>query len=190
MSRALGLLCADKPIQVVMAGKAHPRDEEAKRIVQVVFGMKSSPIVGARVAFLEDYDMAAAARLVAGCDVWINVPRPPLEASGTSGMKAMLNGCLNLSVLDGWWEEAWDPTNGWAIHSEPGPDNQVQDAHDSDELYSLLEREVVPLFHARDASGIPHAWLSRVKTALRTLGPRFNAGRMLLDYWRQQYPRG
>jgi starch phosphorylase len=187
MSRALGLLCAQRPIQVVIAGKAHPRDDDAKRIVQVVFGMKSSPIVGARVAFLEDYDMTAAARLVAGCDVWINVPRPPLEASGTSGMKAMLNGGLNLSVLDGWWQEAFDGQNGWAIHSETGPDDRVQDTHDSDQLYSLLEREVVPLFYDRDAAGIPRGWVTKIKTSLRTLGPRFSASRMLEDYRTERY---
>lgn len=182
MARALALLSATRPVQVLIAGKAHPRDDEAKRIIQVVFGMKSSPVVGARVAFLEDYDLNAARRLVAGCDVWINVPRPPLEASGTSGMKAMLNGGLNLSVLDGWWAEACGGSNGWAIPSEPGPDDLVQDARDSDQLYALLEREVVPRFHDRDADGIPHRWLAMVKSSLQTLGPRFNATRMLDEY--------
>lgn len=189
MSRALALLSGDRPIQVVVAGKAHPRDDDAKRIIQVVFGMKAAPIVGSRVAFIEDSDMSVAARLVAGCDVWLNVPRPPLEASGTSGMKAMLNGGLNLSVLDGWWDEAWDQHNGWAIPSESGLDEQVQDARDSDQLYSLLERQVVPLFHERDAAGIPRGWVAKIKASLRTLGPRFSAGRMLRDYCAQQYAR-
>ncbi len=187
MPRALALLNSARPIQVVIAGKAHPRDDEAKRIVQVVFGMKSSPVVGARVAFVEDYDMDVAARLVAGCDVWINLPRPPLEASGTSGMKAMLNGGLNLSVLDGWWAEAWDGQNGWGIASEPGPDDLVQDARDSDQMYDLLEREVVPLFHDRDPAGVPRHWLAKVKASMQTLAPRFNATRMLQDYCAYQY---
>jgi starch phosphorylase len=187
MSRALALLSADRPIQVVIAGKAHPRDDDAKRIIQLIFGMKSAPIVGARVAFVEDYDMGTAARLLAGCDVWVNTPRPPLEASGTSGMKAVLNGGLNLSVLDGWWEEAWDGQSGWAIHSTAGPDDNVQDARDSHQLYTLLEREVVPAFHDRDEAGLPRAWLRKIKASLRTLGPRFNTARVLEDYRTQQY---
>jgi starch phosphorylase len=172
---------------VVIAGKAHPRDDEAKRIVQIVFNMKASPVVGARVAFLEDYDLSVAARLVSGCDVWINLPRPPLEASGTSGMKSAFNGGLNLSVLDGWWAEASDGQNGWGIQSEPGPDYSVQDAHDSDQLYRLLEQEVVQLFHDRDGADIPHRWCAKIKASLRSLGPRFNAARMLDDYCAYQY---
>ncbi len=187
MSRAVALLSSDRPIQVLIAGKAHPRDDEAKRIIQVVFGMKSAWMVGSRVAFLEDYDMAAAARLVAGCDVWVHTPRPPLEASGTSGMKAMLNGSLNLGVRDGWWQEAWDGDNGWAIESDSTLDPHVQDARDGDRLYSLLEREVVPLFHDRDAGGVPSRWVTKIKASLRTLGPRFNASRMLEDYRVRQY---
>ena len=189
MTRALALLSSTRPIQVVIAGKAHPRDDEAKRIIQVIFRMKGAPVVGSRVAFIEDYDLASAARLVSGCDVWINLPRPPLEASGTSGMKAVLNGGLHLSVLDGWWAEAWNGENGWALHSEPGPDDPVQDARDSDQLYSLLEREVIPLFHERDAHGIPRAWIQKVKQSLCSLAPQFNARRMLHDYCTQQYPR-
>jgi starch phosphorylase len=187
IQRALALLGGARPIQVVIAGKAHPRDDEAKRIVQIVFNMKASPVVGARVAFLEDYDLSVAARLVSGCDVWINLPRPPLEASGTSGMKSAFNGGLNLSVLDGWWAEASDGQNGWGIQSEPGPDYSVQDAHDSDQLYRLLEQEVVPLFHDRDAADIPHRWCAKIKASLRSLGPRFNAARMLDDYCAYQY---
>jgi starch phosphorylase len=188
MARALALLSSSRPIQVVIAGKAHPRDDDAKRIIQAIFGMKAAPVVGSRVAFIEDYDLATAARLVAGCDVWINLPRPPLEASGTSGMKAVLNGGLHLSVLDGWWAEAWDGENGWALHSEPGPDDPVQDARDSEQLYSLIEREVVPLFHQRDAQGIPRAWIRKIKASMRSLIPQFNAGRMLKDYCVRQYP--
>lgn len=185
--RSLALLRAAQPIQVVLAGKAHPRDQEGKSIIQVVFRMKASEIVGARVAFLEDHDLNMAARLVSGCDLWVNLPRPPMEASGTSGMKAVMNGGLHLSVLDGWWAEAWDGQNGWAIHSESASDPAVQDARDGTQLYDLLEREVVPLFHARDEAGIPHAWIAKIKTSLVTLGPRFGAGRMLNDYVTHQY---
>jgi starch phosphorylase len=188
MSRALALLSGPRPIQVVIAGKAHPRDDEAKRIIQVIFGMKSARVVAERVVFLEDYDMSSAARMVAGCDVWVNTPRPPLEASGTSGMKAMLNGGLNLSVLDGWWAEAADGENGWSIQSESGPDNHVQDTRDSDQLYALLERQVVPLFYERDADGVHSAWLKRIKASLRSLAPRFNTTRMLQDYRTKVYP--
>jgi starch phosphorylase len=126
--------------------------------------------------------------MVAGCDVWINLPTPPMEASGTSGMKAAVNGGLNLSVLDGWWEEAYDGTNGWAIASDPRLDTAERDAADADALYGLLEREVLPLFHDRDAAGIPRDWLRRVKASLRTVGPRFSAARMLGDYVRSVYP--
>jgi starch phosphorylase len=185
--RALGLLAGEHPIQVVMAGKAHPRDDGAKRMVQAVFALKAAPAVGARVAFLEDYDLEIARILVAGCDAWVNLPRPPLEASGTSGMKAALNGVLNVSVLDGWWCEGFDGTNGWAIRSEAGPDDAAQDARDADALYGILEREVVPEFYARDAAGLPRAWLARVRRALRTLAPAFNTARTLAEYASRVY---
>ena len=179
-ARALGLLSGPRPIQVIIAGKAHPKDDEAKRSVQVVFGLKRE--AGSRVAFLEDYDLTIARVLVAGCDLWVNLPRPPLEASGTSGMKAALNGGLNLSVLDGWWSEGFNGSNGWAINSEPTPDARIQDTRDAGALYSLLEREVVPLFYDRDAAGVPRGWIQRIKSSLRTIGPAFCATRMLSDY--------
>ena len=181
-ARALALLAGPHPIQVVIAGKAHPADDTAKRMVQSVFALKHQPLAGARVAFLEDYDLEMARKVVAGCDLWLNLPRPPLEASGTSGMKAMLNGGLNLGVLDGWWHEGFQGTNGWAIRSESGPDEAAQDARDADALYGLLEREVVPLFHERDARGIPVGWIQRVKTSMRSLAPVFNTARTLNDY--------
>lgn len=180
--RALSLLAGPRPVQVVIAGKAHPRDDGAKRMVQAVFALKEQQSAGARVVFLEDYDLPAARKLVAGCDVWLNLPRPPLEASGTSGMKAALNGGLNLSVLDGWWDEAFDGEDGWGIRSEPGPDEGTQDARDADALYGLLEREVVPLFHERDEAGLPRRWLERVRASLLRLGPAFNTARTLHDY--------
>jgi starch phosphorylase len=187
-ARALALLAGPRPIQVVIAGKAHPADDGAKRMVQSIFALKHQPLAGARVAFLEDYDLDMARKIVAGCDVWVNLPRPPLEASGTSGMKAMLNGALNLSVLDGWWSEGFQGTNGWAIRSEPGPDEAIQDARDADALYCLLEQAVVPLFHERDALGIPAGWVQQIKTSLRSLGPIFNTARTLSDYLVQMYP--
>jgi starch phosphorylase len=193
-ARALALLGAARPIQVVLAGKAHPRDEPAKELVREIFTLKRDPIVGRRVVFLEDYDLAMAQVLVAGCDVWVNLPRPPQEACGTSGMKAALNGGLNLAVLDGWWPEAFDGTNGWAIRSPEQLDEGAQDAHDAAAFYDLLEREVLPLFHARDATGIPRAWLARVRASLRTIGPRFSATRMLDEYaatvWDSSAERG
>jgi starch phosphorylase len=180
--RALALLGGARPIQVVIAGKAHPRDDEAKRALQLIFGLKDAAVVGARVTFLEDYEMHIAQALVSGCDVWLNLPRPPLEASGTSGMKAALNGGLNLSVLDGWWIEAFDGQNGWAIDSQPAPDARTQDARDAEALYGLLEREVVPQFYERDAAGLPRRWIQRIKHSLRTIGPRFCTARMVNDY--------
>jgi starch phosphorylase len=180
--RATALLNGPRPIQVVIAGKAHPLDDGAKRMVQAIFALKMQQSAGAHVVFLEDYDLPAARKLVAGCDVWLNLPRPPLEASGTSGMKAALNGGLNLSVLDGWWDEAFDGANGWGIRSEPGPDEAAQDGRDAEALYGLLEREVVPLFHDRDDAGLPRRWLQRVRASLRSLGPAFNTARTLHDY--------
>ncbi len=179
--RALQLLAGDRPLQILLAGKAHPADQEAKDALRNVFQIKHAPGVGGHVAFLENYDLEIAQRMVAGVDVWVNLPRPPLEASGTSGMKATLNGVLNLSVLDGWWAEAYDGANGWAIATpEAGP--AEQDDHDGRALLDLLEREVVPLFHDRDAAGVPHGWVARVKASLRTLIPRFTAERMVRDY--------
>ena len=178
----LALLTGERPVQVVLAGKAHPRDEEAKQSLQRLFGLKSARIVGERVAYLDDYDLAVAAMLVRGCDVWLNVPRPPLEASGTSGMKAAFNGGLQLSVLDGWWAEAYDGSNGWALPGEVADDAEAQDQRDTSILHTLLRDEVVPAFYDRDDRGLPAAWLTRVRASLRSLGPRFCATRMLAEY--------
>ena len=185
--RALALLAGPRPLQLVIAGKAHPRDDGAKRIVQGIFALKNQPHAAARVVFLEDYDLEIAATIVAGCDVWLNLPRPPMEASGTSGMKAALNGVLNLSVLDGWWCEGYDPSHGWALRSDPNPDASLQDGRDADALYGLLEREVVPLFYDRGPDGVPHRWVQRIRAALRALGPVFNTGRTVSDYLVEVY---
>ncbi|MDX6627900.1 MAG: glycogen phosphorylase, partial [Gaiellales bacterium] len=171
----------------LIAGKAHPRDDDGKRLVQQLFGVRAEQRAFERVVFLEDYDLGVAARLVRGCDAWLNVPRPPLEASGTSGMKSAVNGGLQISVLDGWWAEGYDGANGWALPGEADDDHHAQDARHAGELYRLLEREVVPEFYARDEAGIPQAWIARVKRSMRTLIPAFSATRMLADYESRMY---
>jgi starch phosphorylase len=187
LPRALRLLGGERPVQILLAGKAHPADDGAKRVVQQLFAAKGAPHVGDRIAYLHDYDMEIARHLVAGCDVWVNLPRPPLEASGTSGMKAALNGGLNLSILDGWWSEAYDGSNGWAIDGEVDGHHDTQDDRDAAALLDLIEKEIAPLFYERDADGVPRGWVKRVKASLRTVGPRFSADRMLRDYVMQVY---
>ncbi|MGH2526874.1 MAG: alpha-glucan family phosphorylase, partial [Actinomycetota bacterium] len=151
-----------------------------------------APDVAPRIAFIEDYDMDVASHLVAGCDVWVYVPRPPLEASGTSGMKAALNGALNLSVLDGWWAEAYDGENGWAVgDADPNGDDGTQDDRDAEDLLDKIERELLPMFHSRNEVGVPVEWVRRVKRSLMTVGPRFSATRMLREYLERIYaPEG
>ncbi|MFZ3084630.1 alpha-glucan family phosphorylase, partial [Rhodoferax ferrireducens] len=187
--RALALIGGTQPVQFVFAGKAHPDDLAAKDVVRQVFALKSAPSVAGRAAFLEDYDLTLAAQLVAGCDVWVNLPRPPNEASGTSGMKSCLGGGLQLSVLDGWWAEAFDGSNGWAINGDVDADTQAQDQRDARALFDLLEQEVVPMFHERDAQGVPQRWVTMMRRSLLTNGPRFSATRMLRDYADQVYRR-
>jgi starch phosphorylase len=180
--RALDLLRGDRPVQMVIAGKAHPKDDPGKALIQQLLHLRGAEGTQGRVVFLADYDLASAARLVGGCDIWVNLPRPPLEASGTSGMKSVLNGGLQLSVLDGWWAEAYDGYNGWALPGEVDADHQAQDARDAATLYRLLEDEIVPEFYAGDG-----AWVKRVKASLKTLAPEFSATRMLADYETKMY---
>jgi len=187
VQRSLRLLRGERPLQLLLAGKAHPRDDGGKRLVQELFAVRAQERAFERVVFLEDYDLGVAARLVTGCDLWINVPRPPLEASGTSGMKAAVNGGLQLSVLDGWWAEGYDGDNGWALSGDVDDDHGAQDARHAGELYRLLEDEVVPEFYARDGAGIPQAWIARVKRSMRTLMPAFSATRMVCEYERRIY---
>lgn len=187
VQRALGVLGSDRPIQLLLAGKAHPRDDGGKHVVQGLFGLRGEQAVAQRVVFIEDYDLGVAARLVRGCDVWVNVPRPPLEASGTSGMKSAVNGGLQLSVLDGWWVEGYTGDNGWAISGDVDADHGAQDGRDAAELYRLIEEEVVPEFHDRDAGGIPQAWVERVKRSMKTNIPQFSATRMVVDYEQKIY---
>jgi starch phosphorylase len=180
--RALELLRGDRPVQLIIAGKAHPKDEPGKQLIQQLLHLRGAEGTQGRVVFLADYDLASAAKLVGGCDVWANLPRPPLEASGTSGMKSVLNGGLQLSVLDGWWAEAYDGANGWALPGEVDADHQAQDARDAAMLYRLLEDEIVPEFYAGDG-----AWARRIRASLTTLAPAFSATRMLADYERKMY---
>ena len=190
--RALALFGGDRPIQLLLAGKAHPRDDAGKALVQGLFSTRGiAPLAGSKIVFLHDYDLDMAARLVRGCDVWVNVPRPPMEASGTSGMKNAVNGGLQLSVLDGWWPEAYDPEhpNGWALPGETDPDHEAQDYRHAAELYRLLEDEVVPTFYDRDGGGPPRAWLALVKASIRSIAPQFTAARMLADYSARMYRR-
>jgi len=177
-------------IQIVFGGKAHPHDEGGKELIRRIHEAAAQLKGRITVVYLENYEIAIAAKMVAGVDLWVNNPMKPLEASGTSGMKAALNGGLNLSVLDGWWEEGYDGTNGWAIRSDPNADPAAQDAQDAAALVDLLKNEVLPEFYERDGNGVPRRWVQRVKGSLRTIGPRFCATRMLHDYVRFVYRLG
>ena len=174
-----------RPVQIVFAGKAHPADEGGKDLLQAVYRAARDPALAGRIAFLEDYDMHAAHWLVQGVDVWLNNPRPPLEASGTSGMKAGLNGVPSLSVLDGWWIEGFDETNGWSFGG--APDGDEGDARDANELYEALEQRIVPLYYDRGPDGIPRGWLPIVRRIMQTTIPAFAARRMMKDYVTNMY---
>jgi len=179
---------SDRPIQFIYAGKAHPEDRFGKELIQGIVKLTRDARLEHKLVFVEDYDMNVARHLVQGVDVWLNNPRRPQEASGTSGEKVLLNGGLNFSILDGWWAEAYDGTNGFAIghgqgHSVPA----VQDERDHAALIATLTGEVVPLFYDRDASGLPRNWIARQKSALRSLGWRFNSDRMVMDYVMNSY---
>ncbi len=184
------LLRAEQHVQFLIAGKAHPLDDEAKQILRnATASLATIDDVMGHAGFVEDYDLKVAGRLVAGCDVWLNLPRPPMEASGTSGMKSMFNGGLNLSVLDGWWAEACDGSNGWGIPAEFDGDEAGRDQRDAQIVYEILAKEVVPLFYDRDASGVPRGWVRMIKASLRTNGPRYCMTRMLDEYVRKVYSR-
>jgi len=177
-----------RPVQIVFAGKAHPADEPGRQFIHQVYNFCRDQGLGGHLAFLEDYDMHMAKYLVWGVDVWLNTPRPPMEASGTSGQKAAINGVPNLSVLDGWWQEGYDGSNGWAIPvATELTDPHAQDAHDADCLYRILEQDIVPLYYTRDRDGIPRGWIQVVKDAIRTITPRFCARRMVKEYMEVTY---
>lgn len=178
----------DNPVQIIFAGKAHPADEGGKRLIQEIYTKARDPRLAGRIAFAEDYEMGLASQLVAGVDVWLNNPRYPLEASGTSGMKAGANGVLNCSILDGWWIEGFEPdeSNGWGIPSSD-LEGDAQDEAEANAIYETLEQKVVPLYYKRDADGLPHEWISRSKNAVHTVAPRFSSRRMLIDYVTKLY---
>ncbi len=177
-----------RPVQFVFAGKAHPHDEPGKRVLQQIAEMMRDRQFGDKFVFIEDYDINVGRHLVQGVDVWLNNPRRPLEASGTSGQKVVLNGGLNLSVLDGWWAEAYDGLNGFAIGTGRTHTNMdVHDERDSEDLYRTLREETIPLYYQRDADGLPRGWIRRMKRTIKTLGWRFNADRMVMDYTMKCY---
>ncbi|HET9052408.1 MAG TPA: alpha-glucan family phosphorylase, partial [Candidatus Dormibacteraeota bacterium] len=192
--RGAALLRGARRMQVVIAGKAHPSDDEGKRILRNLFEVKRMLGSAGGIVVLEDYDLELASLLVSGCDVWVNLPQPPMEASGTSGMKAALNGCLNLSILDGWWCEGYHASNGWAIEGAGGAEviggAEHANAVDAGELYRLFEEEVLPEFWGRDESNPPHAWLDRVRRSLQSLGPLVTATRMVETYASEIWPAG
>jgi starch phosphorylase len=177
-----------RKVQIIFAGKAHPADNPGKEYIQKVYQLSRQEGFSGSVVFIEDYDMNVARHLVTGCDAWLNNPRRPLEASGTSGQKAAANGCLNFSVLDGWWCEGFNDVNGWSIGEEREfNDLNEQDEADTLSLYHTLENEIIPIFYDRGPDGIPHEWLKRVKDAIATLTPTYSTHRMVQDYTKYLY---
>jgi starch phosphorylase len=177
-----------RPLQIVLAGKAHPADKGGQELIQSLFRLSQEEKLKGKVFFVEDYDMRVGRMLVQGVDVWLNTPRKPMEASGTSGMKAAMNGALNCSIADGWWPEGFDGANGWVIAGKDcGGDEACQDREDSLALYHLLEEEIVPLYYRRDDKGLPRDWIARMKEAIATVTPRFSSDRMARDYCEQVY---
>ncbi len=182
------LLDPERPVQLVIAGKSHPADDGGKKLIQEMVRFADDPEVRHRIVFLPNYDIAMAQPLYPGCDVWLNNPLRPYEACGTSGMKAALNGGLNLSILDGWWDEWYDGNNGWAIPSADGvEDPDHRDDLEANALYDLIEHEIAPRFYDVDTNGVPTRWLEMVRHTLKSLGPKVLATRMVRDYVRQLY---
>jgi starch phosphorylase len=176
------------PVQIIFAGKAHPADEPGKQLIQKIYRTVKRAETGGRLVFVEDYDMNLARYLVQGVDVWLNTPRRPMEASGTSGMKAGLNGVLNFSILDGWWREAYNGRNGWSIgEDKPSESSDAQDQADVADLYNTLENEIIPMFYDRDISDIPVEWVGRMKESIRTVAPQFSTRRMIKEYVERLY---
>jgi starch phosphorylase len=178
----------DFPVQMIFAGKSHPADEPGKALLQRLVEISNDPDLEGHVFVLENHDMNVSRHLLQGCDLWLNAPRRPLEACGTSGMKAVFNATLNCSILDGWWDEGYDTQNGFAfgkglVHV----DTKEQDRRDLMDLYDVLENEVVPLFYLKDEQGVPTQWLTRVKNALKTLAWRYNSDRMVMEYVQLSY---
>jgi starch phosphorylase len=182
------LLNEDRPVQIVFAGKAHPADRPGQRVIQDIFTRSRSSKFATRVFVVEDYDIRIARYLVQGVDIWLNNPRRPLEASGTSGMKAAMNGIINCSVLDGWWDEGYNGDNGWAIGGrEANADEGAQDWADAQDLYRLLENEIVPMYYERDKKGLPKRWLQMMRGSMASTIWQFSTSRMLQEYVEQLY---
>ncbi len=177
------------PVQIIFAGKAHPADEPGKLLIQEVYRTVKKSDTGGRLVFLEDYDMNLARYLIQGVDVWLNTPRRPHEASGTSGQKAAMNGVLNLSVLDGWWREGYNGQNGWAIGEDKEyEDPNLQDEEDAKSLYDILENQIIPLYYEeRSSDGLPGEWIGHMKASIRTLSPQFSMRRMVKEYAERLY---
>ncbi|MDR2344840.1 MAG: alpha-glucan family phosphorylase [Planctomycetaceae bacterium] len=183
-------ICNDleRPVQFVFAGKAHPADNPGKEFIQTIANLRNDPMFANRFVFIEDYDINVCRHMIQGVDVWLNNPRRPLEASGTSGMKAVLNGALNLSILDGWWAEAYDGSNGFAIgNGTSHVDDKITDKRDTESLFDVLEHEVIPLYYETDEYGLPAKWIKRMKNSISTLAWRFSAHRMVADYTMEAY---
>ncbi len=182
------LLNPERPVQIIYAGKSHPRDDQGKKFIQQLVGFAREPELFGKVVFLENYDINAGRLLVSGSDVWLNNPRRPLEASGTSGQKTAIHGGLNVSIMDGWWREAYDGGNGWAIGDDSHPDSiEEQDKQDAENLYDVLENQVIPEFYDREGNGLPRKWFDRVRHAMATLIPQYNTDRMVEEYVRRYY---
>ena len=179
------------PIQFIFAGKAHPRDDEGKRFIQHIIHLSKHTELHGHLVFIENYDVHVARQMVSGCDIWLNNPRRPLEASGTSGQKTSAHGCLNMSILDGWWREAFDETNGFAIGPDSQPDSiEEQDRVDSNNLYDVLTKEVIPGFYNRDSTGIPRQWIQKIRRSMSTITPEYSTWRMVQDYANKYYLTG
>ena len=176
------LLNPKRPVQMIFSGKAHPKDDIGKALIREVYQFVLDPRVNGRVAIIEDYDINACRHLVQGCDIWLNTPRQGYEASGTSGMKVALNGGLNLSILDGWWPEGYDGTNGFAVRGSRNENNDIRDSRDREDFFKALEEEVIPLYYNQDEKGVPRGWVQRMKKAMSSLGWRFSSDRMVMDY--------
>lgn len=185
-------LCHDqnRPVQFIFAGKAHPRDDDGKRFIQHIIHLSKYSELKGYLFFIENYDVHVARQMVSGCDVWLNNPRRPLEASGTSGQKTSVHGCLNLSILDGWWREGYDGTNGFAIGDDSHPSSvEEQDRLDSENLFKTLTEQVIPCFYNRDAEGLPREWIKKIRRAMVTLVPKYNTWRMVQDYATHYYTK-
>jgi len=177
-----------RPVQFIFSGKAHPRDDAGKQYIQRIIHLSKFSELKGSLVFVENYDVHVARQMVSGCDVWLNNPRRPLEASGTSGQKAGCNGCLNLSIMDGWWREGFDGANGFAIGDDSHPASiEEQDRLDSANLYQALTEQVIPAFFNRDEGGIPRRWVAMIRRAMVTLVPQYNTWRMVQEYTRKYY---